>query len=251
MKYKDFSTSIWKSINDSLDLALKQDPKPIAAFDADGTLWDMDMGEAFFQYEIDKKNVQLPNDPWDFYQNLKAIPAGPNQAYLWLAQIYTGIKLEKVRLWAEQAVKDLQLVPIFTEQKKLIELFHSRGVQVYVVTASVKWAVEPGAKLLGIAADHVIGVETKVVDNKVTDILNGRVTSHEGKALALIEKTKGKKPFFVSGNTEGDLALLESASQTRLVVSAASRDDHLFKTESRLQKLAEQKNWLSHRFILD
>ena len=65
----------------------------------------------------------------------------------------------------------------------------------------------------------------------------------------MLEKTGKKLPFFSSGNTEGDLALLESATQLRLVVGAAARDQELFRTENKMQQIAEEKDWMKHRFV--
>ena len=47
----------------------------------------------------------------------------------------------------------------------------------------------------------------------------------------------------------GDFELLSSATHIQLAVSAASRDDKLFKTEHELQEKAKSLGWLSHRFI--
>nr|BFD61494.1 hypothetical protein BdHM001_01750 [Bdellovibrio sp. HM001]BFD65228.1 hypothetical protein HAGR004_02500 [Bdellovibrio sp. HAGR004] len=247
MKYKDYSTDIWKRIDTILDLVLKEDSAPVAAFDADGTLWDTDLGETFFHHQIDNRLVQLPPDPWEHYQTMKA--ADPTKAYLWLAQICRGQKLEQVHQWAIDAVKGHFPVPVFTEQKRLIDLFLSKGVRIYVVTASVKWAVEPGAEMLGLSKDDVIGVETVVENGTITDIQKGLITYKQGKVDALLERTGGKKPFFASGNTMGDYQLLQSATHLGLAVSAAARDDKLFKTEKELQEYAEKHSWLSHRFI--
>ena len=117
------------------------------------------------------------------------------------------------------------------------------------MTASITWAVQPGMQLLGLKPENVIGVETQVTDGIVTDIQAGPITYREGKVEGITQKTKGLKPLFATGNTEGDLALLESA-QVRLAVSAASVDDRLHKTESTLQKIAQEKNWFQHRFII-
>lgn len=125
----------------------------------------------------------------------------------------------------------------------------SHGVKVYVVTASIQWAVEPGAALLGIPENQVIGVQTQIVDGNVTSLQQGVVTYREGKVQGLLEKTQGRFPFFASGNTEGDTELLECAQDVHIAVSAASRDDKLFKTENRLQALAQERCWLHHRFI--
>lgn len=247
MKYKDYSVEIWSRINTTLDQVLKEDSAPVAAFDADGTLWDIDLGETFFHYQIDKALVELPSHPWELYQNTKA--ENPQKAYLWLAQICKSKSLEQVHEWARQAVKEQFPLPVFLEQKKLIDLFLSRGVQIYIVTASVKWAVEPGAEILGLPKDSVIGVETEIHDGIITDQQKGLITYRQGKVDALMAKTNGKKPFFCSGNTMGDFQLLQAATHLSLAVSAASRDDKLFKTELELQENAEKFSWLSHRFI--
>lgn len=247
MKYKDYSTDTWKRINTTLDLILKEDSAPVAAFDADGTLWDTDLGETFFHHQIDNQLVSLPPEPWEHYQSMKA--EDPAKAYLWLAQICQGQKLDQIHSWAIEAVKGHFPLPIFTEQKKLIDLFLSKGVRIYVVTASVKWAVEPGAEMLGLNKEDVIGIETTVEDGIITEKQKGLITYRQGKVDALLEKTGGKKPFFASGNTMGDFQLLQAATHLSLAVSAASRDDRLFKTERELQENAEKFSWLSHRFI--
>ncbi|MBK9322178.1 MAG: HAD-IB family phosphatase [Bdellovibrionaceae bacterium] len=249
MKYKEYSSEIWERISTAVDYALAKDSEPVAAFDADGTLWDVDLGEIFFHYQIDHRLVELPANPWDHYINLKKKNNDPCEAYLWLAQINVGKKIEQVRDWAEQAVKQQQPLPIFSEQKKLIDLLKSKGIKIYIVTASVKWAVEPGAKLLGLNADSVIGVETEQDQGLVTDRQKGIITYQMGKVEALLDRTGGKRPFLTSGNTMGDFHLLNTATELALAVSAANQDDHLFKMENDLQKIAAQKSWLSHRFI--
>ena len=247
MKYKDYSSDIWNSIHSALDQALKEQSHPVAAFDADGTLWDIDLGENFFQYQIAQKLVNLPPEPWQHYQDMKA--ADPRKAYLWLAQICKGHSLQEVQMWAKQAVESSSPVPVFIEQKKLIDLFLSRGVQVYIITASVKWAVEAGADLLGLTHDSVIGIETASEHGVITDRQKGLITYRQGKVDALLEKTKGQLPFFASGNTMGDFQLLQSSTHLSLAVSAAHRDDRLFKTEMELNDEAQKNGWLHHRFV--
>ncbi len=247
VKFKDYSDEVWQKINNTLEQVLQRDENPVAAFDADGTLWDTDLGEAFFDFLIENKKVPLPVDPWSHYENLKTqdLPT----AYLWLAQILQNQSLETVREWAEEGVQALNQVPVFGPQKQLIDYFLMKNVQVFIVTASVKWAVEPGAHLLSLTKDNVIGIETEVVSGRVTDKQKGIITYRQGKVEALLARTHGKKPFFASGNSEGDQELLGCATHLSLAVSAAHRDDKLFKSESKLLKLAETKNWLSHRFV--
>ncbi|MBO9668395.1 MAG: haloacid dehalogenase-like hydrolase [Bdellovibrio sp.] len=247
MKYKDYSSDIWSSINSTLDQVLKEQSHPVAAFDADGTLWDIDLGENFFHYQIDNKLVALPPEPWEHYQAMKA--DNPQKAYLWLAQICKGKSLDEVQAWAKQAVAQSAPIPVFTEQKKLIDLFLSRGIEIYIITASVKWAVEAGASLMGLKHDNVIGIETAINNGIITDLQKGLITYRQGKVEALLKRTGGRLPFFASGNTMGDYQLLQASTHLSLAVSAASRDDRLFKTEAELATEAENNGWLSHRFI--
>lgn len=249
MNYKAYPPEFWTQIEKTI-VELKQAQKPlIAAFDADGTLWDTDLGENFFHYQIDQKHVPLPPNPFEHYLEMKKINDDPRAAYVWLAQINQGKTLAQVRTWANEAFQTIRPNPIFSEQQRLIELLKNHGAQIYIVTASIKWAVEPGAIALGLTTDNVIGVETEVNSGIITDKPVLPITYRTGKIEALLMHTKNVHPFFASGNTMGDFELLENATHLRLAVSAASRDDRLFKTENELAAAAKARNWLYHRFI--
>jgi len=247
MKYKSFPQNFWTQFSKALDQELKINSRPVAAFDADGTLWNADLGEAFFKWQIQNSALpNLPPDPWDYYRQEKEAD-DPSPAYLWLAQINHGQSLQQVQTWAESAVKAQEPLPIFEDVQRLIEWLHNQKVEVYIVTASVKWAVEPGARRLGVDADHVLGVSTRIQDGMVQHQQDGLITYREGKAQALQQKT-GRKAFLCCGNTMGDFALLESASQLRLAVGAAPTGHELFDTEERLRQEAQRRGWLSHQF---
>lgn len=250
MKYKPYSEHFWTQLKKNLDEVVNSQENPIAAFDADGTLWDTDLGEDFFHYQIDNKLVPLPPEPWTHYLELKKKNNDPREAYAWLAQINHGLKLETVRNWSQASFESYKPQPIFDEQRRVIDLLMSKNVSIYIVTASVKWAVEPGALALGLQREQVIGVETQIKNEIITTEVVHPVTYRQGKVDALLQKTQGRKPFFCSGNTMGDFELMLSATHCALAVSAASRDDRLFKTEAELQAFAASKaNWHAHRFI--
>lgn len=232
-------------IEDSLKRPTSSSPntKRIAAFDADGTLWATDMGENFFNYQIQNKLVPLPDDPWAHYLNLKKVNNDPRSAYLWLAQINAGVPIKTVRAWAQESVQNLSHVPIFQEQRLLIHLLQRYGVEIYVVTASVTWAVEPAVKLLGLEPSSVIGVETKIHNNLVSSEGVNPITYKQGKVEALLQKTLGQRPFLASGNTSGDTALLESASEFAIAINSVPPGDRIYSSEQELQKVALEKNW--------
>ena len=139
-------------------------------------------------------------------------------------------------------------LPIYDEQRKIFEKLKSLDVEIYVVTASIKWAVEPGARRLGLHENQVIGIETEVINGIVTDRQKGVITYREGKTQGLLAKTGGLKPYFAAGNTEGDKWLLECSTHLRLVMSSAPTDQENWITESKMLKLASERGWYSHRY---
>jgi phosphoserine phosphatase len=217
--------------------------RAIAAFDADGTLWNTDLGEALFDYQVRNRLLpNLPPDPWAHYEHLKA-NVSHEVAYIWLAQINEGLPLSQVQAWAREAVAEMHPVPVFPEIKDLIAHMRSLDVEVYIVTASIKWAVEPGAHLVGLTPDHVIGIRTKVKNGIVTTEQDGPLTYRQGKVEGLLGVTGGAGPFFCAGNTEGDLPLLESATDLRLVVCGSPEDNCNFATEQKMMALASERGW--------
>lgn len=246
--HQDYSPELWSQITHRIESAKKVIPKPwVAAFDADGTLWNTDMGEIFFDYQIRRCELKgLPSDPWGQYEDTKK--TNTTAAYLWLAQINNGIPLTQVQKWAEDAVVAMGSLPIFSSQKKLVSYLKEQEFEVFVVSASIKWAVEPAARRLGIDSNHVLAVKSKVVNGIVTLEQDGPMTWRDGKPKALLEATHGVRPIFCAGNTTGDTALLESATHGALAIKSANNTGELAETESALQKIAIERNWLRHTF---
>lgn len=249
----EFSPALWNEIEKTIrEAAAKHEGPRIAAFDADGTLWDADAGETFFDWQI--QNCPLPAfkdlDPWTHYHDLKK--PDPRVGYVWLAQINAGFSLQQVRDWAEtcfsENAKRFGSWPVFASQKKLVDLLRTLDFEVYVVTASVKWAVEPVAKLVGIDFDHVIGIETEVNNGLVTDIVKPPITWRDGKADGLLAKTQGVRPILAAGNTYGDIALLQCATHVRLALSTQDTAGGLFDEENKLVEHATQEKWHVHPF---
>lgn len=250
--YKIFPEETLKTILAAVEDHKKKFPPPYyAAFDADGTLWDSDVGENFFQYQIEACNIKALQgiDPWQHYYNLKKVH--PPDAYLWLAQICSGFSLGQVRLWAKKSIEARPLV-IFESQKKLIaELIH-RNVQVYVVSASNHWSVEAAVSVIGLPLTSAMGVKTKVTGGIVTKTQDGPITWRAGKPEALLMATKGIPPVFCSGNSSGDTQLLQCSIGERLAVqtqNSSSQHQSLHKDEQSLLSFAQEQGWLTHSFI--
>lgn len=229
----------------AIDKALDDGATPVAAFDADGTLWNTDVGQNFFEYQIQNKLVPLPDKAWDHYEKMQDI--NPREAYLWLAQVNKGKSLEEVHRWARESLERFGPTPLFDHQQTIINHLLSKDVEVYIVTASIKWAVDPASALYAIPTENVVGVTTKISAGLITDLQGGPVTYREGKVEGLLEATGGQKPFFCSGNSTGDLHLLEAASHIAFVNSAAREDEETYESEMELLGLAKERGWFSYR----
>lgn len=224
-----------------------------AAFDADGTLWNLDMGESFFDYQLKNCGLaNLPDDPWKYYLDLKA-KGDYEKAYLWLAQINQGIPLTQVRAWAQAFFAGLEDFPLFQSQRHLLDFLRDQGFTIYIVTASVKWSVEPAAAALGIPESQVLGVTTQLRPLaqqgwQVSDLQAGPITYRQGKVEALLAATHGVAPLFAAGNTTGDLPLLQSSTGCCLAVGSQPPGSDLYASEHELQTFAHKHGWFTHNF---
>ena len=253
MTVKPFSKELTEQILSQIDGYIQQNEGPhYAAFDADGTLWDADIGENFFQYQIefcDLTPLKAMN-PWKHYASLKKIH--PPDAYLWLAQLCAPYPVDEMREWAQEALTSFP-PQVLASQKDLIAELLKRKIKVFVVSASTHWAVEAAVSLVGLSADCALGVKTKVVNGLVTKEQDGSITWREGKRSALLEKTQGVAPILCSGNSSGDLHLLECSSLIRLAVqtqTASSKHARLFQDEQTLLAVAKERGWFTHNFNL-
>ncbi len=234
-------------IKKQIDQALDAGVDRIAAFDADGTLWDTDVGEHFFQYQIAKNLLpNLPPNPWEHYRQWYVCET-PG-ALVWLAQIMKDIPLTTVRGWAREAFATLEPPPFFPFMKDLVAYLKARDVHVYCVTASVRWAVEPAAEAIGIAAENVIGIKTEIYEGKITEKPEGPLTWHEGKVTGLLEATGRKLPFLAAGNTMGDLPLLECARRIRIANLGAPPGHFNRESEEALLAVARTRGWHFHSY---
>jgi phosphoserine phosphatase len=245
--HREFTDDLWTSLRGMIEVqADRHRDRRIAAFDADGTLWDTDLGEAFFDFQIKNCGLKLPPDPWNHYLQWKE--KDPVAAYLWLAQINVGQPIATVEKWAAEAVAARKPLPYFASVRRTIEFLRVLNFEIYVVTASIQWAVAPAVAELGILPERVIGIRTKVKNGIVTDEQDGDITWNEGKPKALLKVTGQKPPIFCAGNTTGDLQLLESSTGACLAITSSNTTGSLRQSEDRLQHHARRVGWLRHQF---
>ncbi len=247
MKNKMYPEPFWTDLKTTILKAKESSEGPhLAAFDADGTLWAEDVGEFFFEYQIQSNQLDLPPNPKSYYSCLKA--QGKASAFLWLAKINAGQREDQVRDWAEEAFLSFKNFSYFKAQKELVHFLKLQGFEVYIVTASIKWAVEPAARRYDIDEKHVLGVRTRIKNGKITDEPEGVVTFGEGKPKELLSQTGGVPPLLASGNTLADIPLLESATALQLAVRSQKEGQKLFATEEALFQESQKRGWRTFQF---
>ncbi|MBE8162648.1 MAG: haloacid dehalogenase-like hydrolase [Bdellovibrionaceae bacterium] len=234
-------------IKKKIDTALTKAQDPVAVFDADGTVWSVDVGFGFFHYQVQQNLLPTLTEGakakhQEEYENLET----RHKALLWLAQLNKGVPLATLQQWVKDYVASIAPIPFIPEQVELINYLQEKKVKVFIVTASVKWVVEVAAALLNIPPEQCIGVKTEVHDGIITDIQSGEITWGDQKLVELLKHTNGVKPLLASGNSMGDLALLENASAVSLAISKATLEDTTeenLESEAKLLSIAKAKGW--------
>lgn len=233
---------VLKDIKESLHPIITSVKQPIVAFDADGTLWGHDIGKSFFEYQV--KKGFFKNKILDPHAEFDAIctQSGKTTALLWLAQIQKGILLKTLNQEIQEFLHN-NTFKVFRFQKQLIHWLISKNVQVFVVSASLKWVLDYALQGYNIPSTNIIGVETKVQQGIITDQIILPPSIHTEKVQAFKLRTKGVCPCFVAGNTLSDQSLLESSTHLRLVVATTKKGQRNHNSEMALLKIAQNRHW--------
>lgn len=231
-----------EEIKFKIEPIIKNGDQMFAAFDADGTLWPCDVGRDFFSYQIKKGLLrEKTQDPRaDFDRICKE--QGRDSALLWLAQIQSGFSMDQMEKWVQGFLRQSP-VKIFLFQKELINWLMDRNVQVFIVSSSLKWILDKALQKYDFPKENIIGVETKVEKNIITDKVVFPAPINKDKVLAFQKRSKGMSPVFVSGNTLSDQALLELATHARLVVATAQPGEVNYLSERKLLSIAQSCDW--------
>ena len=217
-----------KRLVEKLD-SLVADGPPVLAFDADGTLWQGDVGDDFFDALI-AGGLVLPSAQAAMAREL-GIAGGegdrPEQA---LFDAYHSGKFDEERFyecvaWAA-AGRDrgavLEVARRVQAERKLPERLHAeirpvlawaraRGAEVYVVSASPRLVVQEGARLLGLEPARVLGAEAVFEGERMMPAALRPIPYGAGKVVAL-RKHIGARPLLAAfGDNVFDVPMMKEA----------------------------------------
>lgn len=241
MKEMDWKPDVLKKLKDLQNLPSEE---KVAVFDADGTLWHGDIGEGFFQYQIKNKlapGIKEAKDPWSDYLDLER--ASPADAYAWLAKINSGLTETELRRQAAEYYANHFPSKIFSLMKGLIEDLMATNWEVWVCSASIRWALEPAVSELKIPPQRLISTEVEVNhQDLLTNVIITPVPYARGKK-ARLETILKVKPAMVVGNSMGDFEMLSLAKVLPLVVVFEPQLPLVKKSQESLMAEARQKGW--------
>jgi HAD superfamily phosphoserine phosphatase-like hydrolase len=210
----------------------------VAVFDADGTLWYEDIGEAFARWLVEGDLLKMVHKRsfWDDYE--RRVAESRIEGYTWVVQVMAGLPEADLQRWARQLAAAW---PNYRPaMKTLIAGLQQEGFETWICSASNRWIVHATAPYVGIPEDRVLGIETQVVDGLLTTKPVYPRPCNQGKVDA-IQKHIGVKPVFAFGDSMGDFEMLAYAEQPLVV----GRRDH---KDNELVRQAPGRGWPVHRF---
>jgi phosphoserine phosphatase len=183
----------------------------VAVFDCDGTLWGGDAGYGFMVWSLEQGLVSRSTSDWidTRHRAYRAGKVSEEEICGEMVQIYAGLRDQELREAAVRYFSEQVKPHIFAEMKRLATALKKAGVELWAVSSTNRWVVTEGAREFGIAADHVLAAEVRVVEGVIGSELVA-VPTDEGKATAL-RGVGLPHPDAVFGNSIHDLAMLEMA----------------------------------------
>lgn len=217
----------------------RKDARRVACFDADGTLWDEDLGEAFLRWLVAGKHltaVDCDADVWAEYE--RRVHENRSAGYAWAVAAMAGLAEQDVVRWSRQlAAAWPNYRPAMTA---LMHGLMSEGFEVWIVSASNRWTIGAAAERIGLSIERALGIESEVHEGKLTSRVREPMTSEAGK-VAVIEQVIGARPLLAFGDSFGDLAMLEHC-EAPLVATRGNRP------ATPLVELAQERGWAVHAF---
>jgi phosphoserine phosphatase len=199
-------------------------------FDADGTLWRGDVGEDFLRFATHRRLLPGPHEYAQYEAHLERSPA---YAYGWCVEILNGMEEAKLQEHCDRFFAERFSGRVFPFVRPLLEKLRAAGCTPWICSASPRWAVLPGARALGIEAEHVIGVTCPATGGLLTGAVDQPVPVGPGKVTWL--ERRGVKPALAVGNGDFDVDML-AAAERALVIAPPDSDNGLVRQ-------AKQRGW--------
>lgn len=225
----------WRRIFSEALLRAQEGRRVIACFDADGTIWAEDIGEAMLRLLAAAGLLPSEKRPWQevYGEYEERVRKDRCAGYAWAVEVMAGLREEEVVRWSKAFAASW---PNYRPQMvRLLQALEEGHVEVYIISATCEWLVRAAAGLMGIEESRVYGIRSRVQNGVLTSEVLKPITCGPGKVEA-IRKYIGQMPDIAVGDSPGDTEMLEAASQALVV---ARRD----RPSSDFVLLARSRSW--------
>lgn len=241
--YKDIPKDILEKLDN-----LTIEENSYSAFDLDNTLLVGDIGHAVFATLVNKNIIK--DFGWQDYMNMRQISI--EKALKKIIEVMNGIKVVTLKTITEEIIEskaefiEVEGTKIRTPKpnkimSSIVTLLKTRGIDVYVVTASNKVSADIICwKFFGIPSSHVFGSETKTKNGKIHFQSENMIPFAEGKVNTLA-KMLNEKPIVTGGDGIWDKYLLDYTSKNGIRLWLGQDEDEY-------QKLKEN-NYMDSYFF--
>jgi phosphoserine phosphatase len=227
-----------------LDVELERLGGGVLATDADGTLWDGDIGVDLFEALIAVEGVReaardaLAADAAQIgltiedksptslaarlYAAFETESYPDDRAYAMMAWVFAGWHQDEVVALAERVLDEGRIeARIRPEMQTILRWAEARRVPIYVVSASPIAIVEAAVARLGSPVARAFGTTPAVREDRVLlPCLEGPLVYGEGKVRVLLDRDLGAPILAAFGDSHYDAAMLR-ASRVPVAVTPA------------------------------
>ncbi|WP_437590018.1 HAD family hydrolase [Sorangium sp. So ce1000] len=203
------------------------------AFDADGTLWDGDVGidlfeaflagrcarpeaEAALRREAEVYGVAAEGRAHEIasalYAAFNAERYPEDRAFAMMAWAFAGFREDELAAMVDRVLEDKRHAErIRPALLPILDWARSRGVPVYVVSASPRAVIERAVARLGVAPGRIAAMTPAVREGRIAPELGAPATYGEGKIRALERIFPELAVLAAFGDSAYDAALLRAA----------------------------------------
>lgn len=214
-----------------IDAVMRGNPK-LAAFDCDGTLWDGDAGEGFFDWEIKRGVISNKTSEWarSRYADYKAGKVSEDDMCGEMVTLHNGMLEADLQRLAAQFFQEKFAARIFPEMLDLVVRLQKSGCEIWAVSSTNEWVIQAAVRYFHIPEGNILAASVQIDEGTITDRLV-RVPSGTGKPQAIREVIK-RVPDAVFGNSRWDLDMLEIA-----------RNPYAINPNPDLEEIARTRGW--------
>ncbi|HNU69126.1 MAG TPA: HAD-IB family phosphatase [Myxococcota bacterium] len=226
-------------VQDAIMLLMAEPGRKLACFDADGTLWNEDIGVPFFRWLI--AGNLLPHrdctrDIWQEYED--RVAENRAQGYAWAVQSMVGIPESDIVRWSIQmAAAWPNYRPAMAD---LARGLAESGFDVWIVSATNQWTVRAAAPKMNFDPDNVIAMASAPEGGIMTETMVEPLICNAGKVTAIQQKF-GRLPDVSFGDSMGDFEML-CASRVPVVIGRNDKPNRAILAE------AVTRGWPVHMF---